>query len=253
MLKFIINLQIIEKDKNNGLAKSIISGVTKVIDVYSKVIVIEDDLKTSNNFLKFMNDSLTIFEKELRIASISGYSIPIKLPKDYKFQTYFVKRPFSWGWATWKNRWQEVNWDIMTYEKYLINKEIIRKFKKIGSDLPPALTKLFNGKTDSWYILWAFYHFINKKLSVYPTSSKILNLGFGGSGVHCQSINLFATNIDASNDLSFLFNTNINEQKYFDKCYYNIFSKKNKILQRLKLFKNFEGINLLVKDIKSRL
>ena len=37
-------IEIIEREKNWGLAKNIIDGVTKVVNEYGKVIVLEDDI-----------------------------------------------------------------------------------------------------------------------------------------------------------------------------------------------------------------
>ena len=44
--------------EHKGLANSIISGVTKVINKYGKVIVLEDDLIVSNDFLDYMQRGL---------------------------------------------------------------------------------------------------------------------------------------------------------------------------------------------------
>ena len=44
-------ITIIERDKNWGLANSIIDGVTKIVNEYEKIIVMEDDLITSPFFL----------------------------------------------------------------------------------------------------------------------------------------------------------------------------------------------------------
>jgi GT2 family glycosyltransferase len=49
---------IIERENNWGLADSIIDGVTKIVNEYGKIIVLEDDLVTSPYFLKFMNEAL---------------------------------------------------------------------------------------------------------------------------------------------------------------------------------------------------
>ena len=48
-------INIINRDKNYGLADSIIDGVTKIISEFDKVIVLEDDLVSSPFFLKYMN------------------------------------------------------------------------------------------------------------------------------------------------------------------------------------------------------
>ncbi len=46
------------RDVNFGLSNSIIDGVTTVVNEYGSVIVLEDDLITSQYFLQFMNDGL---------------------------------------------------------------------------------------------------------------------------------------------------------------------------------------------------
>ena len=49
--------------EHKGLAASVISGVTEVIERYGRVIVVEDDLYTSKDFLKYMNQALDFYEK----------------------------------------------------------------------------------------------------------------------------------------------------------------------------------------------
>ena len=60
---------------NKGLAKSIIDGVSNMLNRYSRVIVLEDDLRTTPNFLDFMNQSLDFYENNRAIQSVSGYSL----------------------------------------------------------------------------------------------------------------------------------------------------------------------------------
>jgi len=70
---------IIERDKNWGLAASIIDGVTKIINKYGRVIVLEDDLVTSPYFLNFMNNALVFYENEDKVWHISGWNYPIDI------------------------------------------------------------------------------------------------------------------------------------------------------------------------------
>ena len=65
---------IIEREKNWGLAASIIDGVTKIINEYGKIIVLEDDLVTSSYFLKFMNEALEFYKNEDKVWHISGWN-----------------------------------------------------------------------------------------------------------------------------------------------------------------------------------
>jgi len=71
-------VSIVEAEKNKGLAKSIIGGVSEIIQRYGKVIVLEDDLNLSPYFLEYMNDALDYYKDDEEIWSISGYSFPMK-------------------------------------------------------------------------------------------------------------------------------------------------------------------------------
>ena len=52
------SLDVIKREKNIGLASNVISGVTEVIQRYGKVIVLEDDLVVSKDYIVYMNDAL---------------------------------------------------------------------------------------------------------------------------------------------------------------------------------------------------
>ena len=86
-----------EAEKNRGLGRSIIAGVTEMIEKYGEVIVLEDDLELSPWFLKFMNDGLNTYRDSEKVASIHGYLYPVKatLP-----ETFFIKGADCLGWAT---------------------------------------------------------------------------------------------------------------------------------------------------------
>ena len=97
-------VSIIEAEKNKGLAKSIIGGVSEIIQKYGKVIVLEDDLKLSPYFLEYMNDALDYYKDVVNIWSISGYSFPMRSLKNYPHDVFYSYRGCSWGWATWLDR-----------------------------------------------------------------------------------------------------------------------------------------------------
>ena len=62
-----------EQPRNVGLAGNIIEGVTKIVNEFGKVIVLEDDLVTSPYFLTFMNEGLERYENEERVGHIQGF------------------------------------------------------------------------------------------------------------------------------------------------------------------------------------
>lgn len=180
-------INIIERKQNYGLAKSIIQGVTEVINKHNKVIVLEDDLVTSPMFLTFMNKMLETYEKEKKIYSITGYNYPPKLmriPKEYKYDIYFSPRAGSWGWATWKDRWNKADWEVKDYKEFKKNKQLQKEFNKGGDDMTDMLINQMEGKLDSWAIRWCYTLFKENAYCVYPTKSYVSNIGLDGSGVH---------------------------------------------------------------------
>jgi len=85
------------------LANSIIDGVTNIVNRYGKIIVLEDDLVTSQYFLKFMNEALEFYQDEKKVWHISGWNYPINI--DIKDDVFLWRVMNCWGWATWKDRW----------------------------------------------------------------------------------------------------------------------------------------------------
>ncbi|NLK71691.1 MAG: sugar transferase [Clostridiales bacterium] len=178
-------IHIIESGVNKGLANSVISGVTEVIEQYGRAIVVEDDLVLAPDFLTYMNQALDYYESDQRIWSITGYSFNINFPKDYTSDMYLSYRASSWGWATWKDRWDKVDWDVLDYPEFKTNKKLRNKFNRGGRDLSSMLDAQMQGKIDSWAIRWCYAQSKNNALTVYPRISRIQNIGFDGSGSHC--------------------------------------------------------------------
>ncbi|WP_010419254.1 glycosyltransferase [Anaerophaga thermohalophila] len=180
-----------EAKENKGLANSIIAGVTEIIEKYGKVIVLEDDLITSRNFLEYMNQALDYYEYNMNIFSISGFTMNLpsldNTDKDY----YLGYRNSSWGWGTWKDRWEKIDWSASGWQKTLYNPIFHYKFMRGGSDMPYMLWKQMQGKIDSWAIRLGFDQFKKDKLTVYPTKSKVINIGFGESATHTKKTKSF--------------------------------------------------------------
>ncbi len=225
-------ITIIEREKNWGLANSIIDGVTTIINKYKKAIVLEDDLLTSPYFLKFMNESLNIFEDREDIYSITGFNFSSKVmpfPKNYDDDIYLNIRPMSWSWATWKNKWDGIDWGVKDYQDFISDSNKIRKFNTGGTDLTDMLIAQMNGRIDSWYIRWCFYLILNNKLTIYPRVSFVNNVGFDNSGVHGHKDNNNILNNPLLNhNPQLILNKNIQLNKKIVNCFNKTFNVKLK-------------------------
>jgi len=187
---------IVERGKNLGLANSVINGVTEILQYHDRVIVLEDDLISSLHFLEFINSALIFYADDSKIISITGYGLPINIPSDYKYEYYVLPRASSWGWASWRNRWMDVDWQVKNYQEFNKDKIEQKKFNKGGEDLVPMLKAQIKGEINSWAIRWSYYHFIKKGHCLYPVKSKIQNIGTDSSGTHSSTTNKYNVELD---------------------------------------------------------
>ena len=169
---------------NRGLANSVISGVTEVINTYGKVIVVEDDLTVTGDFLTLMNRMLDYYEHEDNVWSVTGFSEPIKALKKYKHDIYYGYRGCSYGWGTWKDRWDTVDWDVNGYDELLSDRKMQRRFNRGGSDMVRMLKDQMEGIIDSWAIRWCFSQSLQDKYTVFPKETFVINTGRDGSGTN---------------------------------------------------------------------
>lgn len=177
-----LSLNIICRDNNLGLSRSIISGVTEQLNVYSRAIILEDDLIVSPHFLKFMNDGLDLYQFDEKVASIHGYMYPVDahLPS-----TFFLRGADCWGWATWSNRWSTFEKDGSNLLKELISKNLIFDFDLGGSyHYSKMLHHQIIGRNDSWAVRWHASCFLKGLLTLYPNVSLIYNAGNDNSGTN---------------------------------------------------------------------
>jgi hypothetical protein len=175
---------VIERESNFGLANSLIDGITSVVNEHGKIIVLEDDLLTSRYFLNYMNDALNIYKNSPQVGSISGYSYPLaNMPK-----SYFINKIESWGWGTWKDKWElfEPNGKILLNE--LVKDKQLKKANFNNSyKYSDMLKQQVNKENDSWAIRWYISLLLNKKLTLYPGKTFVQNIGFGDVGTHTKN------------------------------------------------------------------
>lgn len=192
-LKGFKKIFLIEKETNFGLSKSIISGVTELVDKYGKIIVLEDDLVTSPFFLKYMNDALTYYNNIDEVISIHGYMYPLNaiLP-----ETFFLRGADCWGWGTWKRAWNLFEPDGKKLLRELEEQNLLSKFDWEGALTNVRMLKNFiKGKNDSWAIRWHASAFLNNKLTLYPGKSLINNIGADGLGTNVRKTNIYNTTL----------------------------------------------------------
>jgi hypothetical protein len=180
------SLTLIAREQNMGLANSVIAGVTEVLGHSDSVVVMEDDLLTASNFLAFMNSALSTYKHQPNVFSVTGYNYPLDMPASYREDAYLSYRGSSWGWGTWRDRWSTVDWSVGDYADFVGDPQVQELFRRGGDDLPVMLEMQMSGELDSWSIRFDYAHFKHDAFCVHPVVSKVQNIGFDGSGIHCD-------------------------------------------------------------------
>lgn len=177
-------VHIIEQPANQGLAKSIIAGVTALCRDHGRVIVLEDDLVTSPHFLHYMNAALERYQHAEDVMQIAGYMFPVRLP--LQEDALFLPFISSWGWATWERAWRHFDPSAQGYQQLAGDPAARRRFDLNGNyKYFKMLQAQQQGKVESWAIRWYLSVFRRAGRALFPRTTLVRNLGFDGSGVNC--------------------------------------------------------------------
>ncbi len=184
-------ITLFQRESNLGLAPSIISGVTRIIEKHDRIIVLEDDMVTSPWFLRYMNEALDFYRDEEQVISVHGYLYPVReeLP-----ETFFLKGADCWGWGTWKRGWNLFEQDGEKLLRELRERNLTRDFDfDCTYWYTRSLEEQISGRIDSWAIRWYASAFLKDKLTLYPGRSLLRNIGTDDSGTNCHATDQFET------------------------------------------------------------
>ncbi|QDK80120.1 glycosyltransferase [Spirosoma sp. KCTC 42546] len=165
------------REQNMGCANSIIAGVTAVLQTHPSVIVLEDDIVTSRNFLDYMNQCLERYADTPTVFSIGGYTFPFPRPQGYESDVYFFGRTCAWGWGIWADRWEQVDWALRDFDTFITDESACKAFNANGQDRVRMLKRAYTKEIDAWDIRLCYSEFKWGGVTVYPTISKTINIG----------------------------------------------------------------------------
>lgn len=202
-------IDVVWGERNQGLGPSVIQGVESVLDFSGTVIVLEDDLVVGKGFLVYMNQALRQYAGDDRVFSVCGYTNRVNLPDGYAADSYFAPRSSSWGWATWRDRWQSVDWDPTpaSLQKHA------RAFNRWGgSDCSKMLRDWMEGRNRSWAIRFCYSQFLQGKTALFPVRSLVdPSAGFEGDGSNCRRYNRFKFDFESDAEAVYRFPETVTE------------------------------------------
>ena len=168
-------VHIVERPDNYGLNRNIISGITEVLGISDRVIVIEDDIVTSPFFLQYANNGLEEYADKKEVMMIGGHT-QLDIPQ--KGDVYFSPHAQIWGWATWADRWAY-------FRHYHSSEEALEGMTPAEIDALeyhgafPILQGL-DKPSHMWDICWNVEVHKRHGFCLTPTRTLVHNAGLGG-------------------------------------------------------------------------
>ena len=230
-------IKIVLRKKNYGLSKNITLAVGSIIRKYGKIIVLEDDIIVSANFLDYMNKALNKFKSNKKVWHINSWNYDFgKL--DSQSNTYFTRLMNCWGWGTWSDRWKHYNKNIKILNNFS-SQDIFRFNMNNKINYWSQILRNKSGAINTWAVFWYANIFKKEGLCLSPTSSLSKNIGFDNLSENQPNEYNSFENIDKNffikKKVNFFFPYNIKKNKiFFNKIIFkNYLIKKKSILSRI--------------------
>jgi hypothetical protein len=167
---------------NKGLGKSIIDGVSHVINKFGKCIVLEDDQLVHCDFIKYMNHYLNFYASEKKIMHVSAFARNSYL--QFVMPRVFGSRYMDcWGWGTWADRWSMLDLNLDNVDQYLSNEDNLNRFNFSKLDYHTYFDQNRNN-FKTWAIFWYYTIAKNNGLCLMSKYSYVKNIGNDGSGTN---------------------------------------------------------------------
>lgn len=193
---FLPQLKIIKRERNYGVPGNLLSAVTEVVNKYGSVIFFEDDVLVSRTFLRYMDGALSAYRTDKRIWGVNGYQSPyLRVPKKYSHDVYLNPRHYPWGFGTWADRWNAVDFDLKNWPEERDNPFVRALIDVQGGDMWGMIDGQYRGLITTWDVQCSCYMAKSQMYSIEPRYSLTKNIGFMSPiAVHCKGRNLAIQN-----------------------------------------------------------
>jgi len=170
------------RDKNIGAFENARKGWLEVLSIHDALIRAEDDNVFSPSFIQFVTAGLNLHKDNPRIFAICGYSEPIGLPGPNG--SYFRKGFSSYGFATWKDRYEHADTLARDFYSEFSNPLKVREFfNAVGQNIFVGLVVAKRNKRIYPDMAYVYHVFKEGLYSVHPKVSLVRNIGQDGSGI----------------------------------------------------------------------
>lgn len=170
------NVNTLFRENNLGCKYNISDAITWFFQNEKEGIILEDDCLPHISFFKYCEELLERYKDNKKIGMISGDNFQNGIKRG-EYDYYFSIYNNTWGWASWKDRWEKYDVELTTFKNPLF----IENLFKYNNKAKRYWIKIFNmmkeNKIDSWAYQWTFTMWANNWLTIIPNVNLISNIG----------------------------------------------------------------------------
>ena len=168
-----------------------------------KLMILEDDVCISEDFYRESTKLLDYYKAQKEVFSICASNISDLDAVEQSNELFFSKYFSGWGWATWKDRWEEYRFDITNEPRI----RILNLLKANNGNFFISLYFLFNfylvkqNRIQAWDYQVNHLLFTSNKVVIKFKKNLSSNLGVGKDSTHTKYLpKIQVNNLNGSYD-----------------------------------------------------
>ena len=176
------------REETVNVYESLHGAISWLFENEEQGIILEEDCVASLAFFDYCDKLLPSYKDDYRIWIISGdnYYESISFG-EYDF--FYSQDMQIFGWASWRNRWQQINWDKGLDVDHLINEGALNaafrtRIKRVIYRRLMNKLSDFIKETKCWDYTFLTYGIANNSLSIVPARHLVMNIGLDGTHNH---------------------------------------------------------------------
>ena len=191
------------REKNLGCKMGVSGAISWFFENEEAGIVLEDDCRPSEDFLRFASEMLARYREDDRVGLVAGFNA-FDLQSDRQASYHFSEHLDIWGWASWRRVWQKYD---VTMAKYADRAETLIEQSKM---LPYGKMFMRKGLTEvraglnTWDFQFALMFLAEGYLAVSPREKLVANAGLcDAAATHTGGYNYYAPRFARAGRITF--------------------------------------------------
>jgi hypothetical protein len=246
-----VQLSIWERKSNLGPAVSVVTAIEWFFTNEEFGMIFEDDLRITSESVRYFTEALSTFAQAKSIGIISGSNFwgDLGSQNSLPFATY----PLTWGWATWRDRWNLLRKPF--YENSKIDLRSLpvveRFFWKNGVE------NCMDRRFDAWDIPFAANFKSLRLRAVIPHQNFVTNVGFdayaGNTFENVWPLNMPIAGKNLTGEILAISDSKDITQRIirdiYRISYRSVIARPLRLIQHLMKFRKSDSLNEIVKSV----